>query len=161
MTPWVKKIMLLFITTILAYSLFSKPAFAHPGRTAADGCHYCRTNCDYWGVPWNARHCHGGVITIPEYSIPKIELSPTPTKKLLPSSTPTPKPTFTPTSTVTSTMTPTEVVTLIPSPAVDHTLIPKVKSPAQKNQVVENSSINVFEYFKFFLKKILQLFTLS
>jgi hypothetical protein len=34
-------------------------AFAHPGRTAADGCHYCRTNCDYWGVPWYQRHCHG------------------------------------------------------------------------------------------------------
>ena len=36
------------------------PAFvsAHPGRTAADGCHYCRTNCDKWGVPWNKRHCH-------------------------------------------------------------------------------------------------------
>lgn len=36
------------------------PVFAHPGNTAADGCHYCRTNCDKWGVPWNARHCHGG-----------------------------------------------------------------------------------------------------
>jgi len=36
------------------------PAFvsAHPGRTASDGCHYCRTNCDKWGVPWNKRHCH-------------------------------------------------------------------------------------------------------
>ena len=35
-------------------------AFAHPGRTASDGCHYCRTRCDYWGETWNARHCHGG-----------------------------------------------------------------------------------------------------
>ncbi len=33
---------------------------AHPGRTAADGCHYCRTNCDQCGEAWNARHCHGG-----------------------------------------------------------------------------------------------------
>lgn len=32
---------------------------AHPGRTASDGCHYCRTNCDSWGVPWNQRHCNG------------------------------------------------------------------------------------------------------
>ena len=32
---------------------------AHPGNTASDGCHYCWTNCDYWGVPWNVRHCHG------------------------------------------------------------------------------------------------------
>ena len=35
-------------------------AHGHPGRTAADGCHYCRTNCDHWGVPWDERHCHGG-----------------------------------------------------------------------------------------------------
>lgn len=33
---------------------------AHPGNTASDGAHYCRTNCDYWGVPWNQRHSHGG-----------------------------------------------------------------------------------------------------
>ena len=31
---------------------------AHPGRTASDGCHYCRTNCSSWGVQWDARHCH-------------------------------------------------------------------------------------------------------
>ena len=35
-------------------------AAAHPGRTAADGCHYCRTNCDRWNVEANERHCHGG-----------------------------------------------------------------------------------------------------
>lgn len=35
-------------------------ANAHPGRTDSSGCHYCRTNCDSWGVPWNAKHCHGG-----------------------------------------------------------------------------------------------------
>jgi hypothetical protein len=33
--------------------------FAHPGNTASDGCHYCRTNCDKWGVLYNKRHCHG------------------------------------------------------------------------------------------------------
>ena len=33
---------------------------AHPGRTAADGCHYCRTNCAKWNVAANKRHCHGG-----------------------------------------------------------------------------------------------------
>ena len=32
----------------------------HPGRTASDGCHYCRTNCAKWNVRANARHCHGG-----------------------------------------------------------------------------------------------------
>lgn len=32
--------------------------FAHPGNTAADGCHYCRTNCAKWGEIEGARHCH-------------------------------------------------------------------------------------------------------
>ena len=36
---------------------------AHPGRTASDGCHFCRTNCDGWGVAWNARHCHGVAVS--------------------------------------------------------------------------------------------------
>lgn len=31
---------------------------AHPGRTASDGCHYCKTNCAKWGVPQGQRHCH-------------------------------------------------------------------------------------------------------
>jgi len=39
--------------------IVSTIASAHPGRTASDGCHYCRTNCSSWGVPWNERHCHG------------------------------------------------------------------------------------------------------
>ena len=38
--------------------LLSPVSYAHPGNTAADGCHYCRTNCDKWGVEWNERHCH-------------------------------------------------------------------------------------------------------
>lgn len=47
------------LTLVLAILLLL-PAFVsgHPGRTASDGCHYCRTNCDKWGVPWNKRHCH-------------------------------------------------------------------------------------------------------
>lgn len=32
--------------------------YAHPGNTASDGMHYCRTNCDSWGVPWGQRHGH-------------------------------------------------------------------------------------------------------
>lgn len=45
---------------IIVVSLIIIPitALSHPGRTASDGCHYCRTNCDKWGVPWNVRHCH-------------------------------------------------------------------------------------------------------
>ncbi len=50
------------LTLVLFFILFSNNfIFAHPGNTASDGCHYCRTNCDYWGVPWNQRHCHGGI----------------------------------------------------------------------------------------------------
>lgn len=47
-------------SVLVALSILSQPVFAHPGRTASDGCHYCRTRCDYWGEVWNARHCHGG-----------------------------------------------------------------------------------------------------
>jgi hypothetical protein len=38
--------------------IFPALVVAHPGRTAADGCHYCRTNCDSWGEEWGERHCH-------------------------------------------------------------------------------------------------------
>ncbi|MFH1235904.1 MAG: hypothetical protein V1685_03115 [Parcubacteria group bacterium] len=50
------------IIVVAILILVANPVFAHPGNTAADGCHYCRTNCDYWGVPWNERHCHNGSI---------------------------------------------------------------------------------------------------
>lgn len=49
---------------------------AHPGRTASDGCHYCRTNCDYWGVPWNERHCHGGTTIEPPPTPPTTPIAP-------------------------------------------------------------------------------------
>lgn len=53
--------LLIFILSLLCFdTLENRKAYAHPGNTASDGCHYCRTNCDKWGVPWNARHCHGG-----------------------------------------------------------------------------------------------------
>ncbi|MBC6414076.1 MAG: hypothetical protein GDA45_03975 [Chromatiales bacterium] len=48
-------IVLLCLTTITI-------AVAHPGRTAADGCHYCRTNCAAWGEVHGTRHCHNGGI---------------------------------------------------------------------------------------------------
>jgi len=49
-----KKILMVFIIVLI----FPVLAFSHPGRTASDGCHYCRTNCGYWGVGWYVRHCH-------------------------------------------------------------------------------------------------------
>jgi len=48
---------LVFLTLVLAAA--STTISAHPGRTASDGCHYCRTNCSDWGVPAGQRHCHG------------------------------------------------------------------------------------------------------
>lgn len=44
---------------------------AHPGNTAGDGCHYCRTRCDYWGEVYNARHCHGGSPAPQPYTPPQ------------------------------------------------------------------------------------------
>ena len=40
--------------------LLALDAAAHPGRTAADGGHFCRSNCDRWNVEADKRHCHGG-----------------------------------------------------------------------------------------------------
>lgn len=48
------------MTGFLALLLLAQTVNAHPGNTAADGCHYCRTNCDKWGESWGERHCHGG-----------------------------------------------------------------------------------------------------
>ena len=43
----------------LIVALTASPALAHPGGLAADGCHYCRTNCAKWGEVAGERHCHG------------------------------------------------------------------------------------------------------
>jgi hypothetical protein len=52
-----KKIIFLFMV-FFSVTLFYKPLNAHPGNTASDGCHYCRTNCASWGVNYDERHCH-------------------------------------------------------------------------------------------------------
>lgn len=54
--------MKIWLVSLLLLVFLARPVFSHPGNTASDGCHYCRTNCDYWGVPWYQRHCHGGDI---------------------------------------------------------------------------------------------------
>lgn len=54
-------IFFIFIVAIFISSMYSNGRVkAHPGNTASDGCHYCRTNCDYWGEVYGERHCHGG-----------------------------------------------------------------------------------------------------
>ncbi len=57
-----KNLLIIFLI-VLSLLLLPKYIYAHPGNTAADGCHYCRTNCDKWGVEWNERHCHNGSTT--------------------------------------------------------------------------------------------------
>lgn len=96
-----KKILLIAVILLLT-SISS--ASAHPGRTASDGCHYCRTNCDSWGVPWNERHCHGGYtapVVVPKTYTPTNTPVP-PTATPYPTSTPIPTNTPIPTSTPTS-----------------------------------------------------------
>jgi hypothetical protein len=88
-----KLLLPLFILLVLP-----QVVLAHPGNTAADGCHYCRTNCAKWGEVEGARHCHGGYQSVPVYSN-----TVTPTKK--PIATITPKPTFTPAITLSATPT--------------------------------------------------------
>lgn len=89
----------LVILLLLFISLFQSPsnASAHPGGTAADGCHYCRTNCAKWGEIEGARHCHGGSSApAPVYytSTPIPTATPFPTA----TSSPTPSITLTPTT---------------------------------------------------------------
>ena len=49
---------LALLTVLLASVLTASLSAAHPGGRAADGCHYCRTNCAQWGEVAGARHCH-------------------------------------------------------------------------------------------------------
>jgi len=108
-----KKFQIKYLILAVAMTVFLFPfkVLAHPGRTASDGCHYCRTNCSSWGEVSGTRHCHGGytapvvkqppapVITQPSPYIPKP--SPTPVIiQTIPSPVPspisTPKPSPTP-----------------------------------------------------------------
>jgi len=50
--PILKAVFFLSLLVVTGYVI------AHPGRTASDGCHYCRTNCAKWEVPKGVRHCH-------------------------------------------------------------------------------------------------------
>lgn len=63
---------LIIMAAVMAVFLSPLKALAHPGNTASDGCHYCRTNCTSWGEVYGTRHCHGG-----GYSAPTIPTIPT------------------------------------------------------------------------------------
>lgn len=81
---YMKKIVFILISLVILLNVTS-PAEAHPGNTAADNCHYCRTNCDKWGVAWNERHCHGGSAPAPIVeSAPAVQNTPVPTAVYVP-----------------------------------------------------------------------------
>jgi hypothetical protein len=81
--PFIFSMKKIIILTLIIASSFTELIFAHPGNTASDGCHYCRTNCDKWWEVWNARHCHWwSTYTAPTYTAPTyVEPTKTPTEE--------------------------------------------------------------------------------
>ncbi|MES5895781.1 YHYH domain-containing protein [Bacillus cereus group sp. RP43] len=55
MKQQVKKLLL---TTSVALLVAPISAYAHPGRTDANGGHTCRTNCEKWGLQYGEYHYH-------------------------------------------------------------------------------------------------------
>ena len=126
MKLWIK-----ILSVFLFFSLIFLPKniFAHPGNTAADGCHYCRTNCDKWGVPWNERHCHGGAIeTIKPTSTPR------------PTVIPTKRPTIISTNTLTSTDTPTPTNTSTPEPTITSSSVKVLGTTTESKESTSSDS---------------------
>lgn len=54
-----KRLLVSAITTALVLMPFGS-ALAHPGRTDANGGHYCWTNCAKWGLSYGEYHYHNG-----------------------------------------------------------------------------------------------------
>jgi hypothetical protein len=125
----VKNSLLLGITTaaVLAAFLFANEVLAHPGNTAADGCHYCRTNCDKWGEVWNERHCHNAKTQTVEtpYVAPQ-DVTPSPSPSVRPPSSrkPSPKPSPSPTPSPSMSPFPSPESSPTPSPSPSPSLEP-------------------------------------
>lgn len=49
-----------FSIIIFLIAMMPTLVLAHPGRTDANGCHYCRTNCAKYGLGDGEYHCHDG-----------------------------------------------------------------------------------------------------
>ncbi len=111
------KIISIILTALMAVFLSLKPAYAHPGRTASDGCHYCRTNCDKWGYTYGTRHCHGG------YTAP----APEPEVKTSLKPSPSPRPSF--------------------SPSLTPSVLPSIPStkPQSENKPTSNPEVKGYE----------------
>ena len=118
------------------------PVFAHPGRTASDGCHYCRTNCSKWGEVAGARHCHSG------YTAPVQEyLEPTNTPRPLPTWTqkPTKKPTRippTPTKIQTPTRSPSPTLTKKPTVNKSQTTVEKPTKKPSNSPIPQKAEVS-------------------
>lgn len=54
----------LIILAFVLLLILPLSVFAHPGRTDAQGCHTCRTNCASWGLANGEYHCHNKPTTI-------------------------------------------------------------------------------------------------
>ncbi len=84
----------ILILGFLFIMIFTVPGVtSHPGNTASDGCHFCRSNCESWGYTFDTRHGHNGEACSPSkgpidplYSAP----TPTSTPTAIPTATQTP-----------------------------------------------------------------------
>lgn len=115
---------------IIGSLLLLAPFFvsAHPGNTAADGCHYCRTNCDKWGVAWNERHCHNAKpISVPVSAPPPPKPKATPV--VAPQTTISPKSVAAPATTTKPAVTTT--IDTTSAPTTSTTVVPEVFVPPQ------------------------------
>jgi len=133
-------LVIIIVTSVLLLSSTAVVS-AHPGRTAADGCHYCRTSCDQWGVEWNVRHCHNEgtaietVTEIPAQPSPKPTSVPVPVATVKPTQQPSPKPTLLPTSSPTPIATPSPESTIAPIPTPFPTAEPVEATPSPASQL--------------------------
>ncbi|MFS0788671.1 hypothetical protein ABC345_20070 [Shouchella sp. 1P09AA] len=84
-----KSISSAIIVTFILIFTWSSISHAHPGRTDGNGGHYCRTNCEKWGLNYDEYHYHNGGSSNSSSSN-SVNKSPS-----TPESSPAPKPSYT------------------------------------------------------------------
>ena len=62
------------ILLTISLMLMHTVSFSHPGKLAKDGCHYCRSQCEKYGLKANTRHDKNGV-TCPDSTHGKTEFA--------------------------------------------------------------------------------------
>ena len=55
-----KRLFLIILTSSIIFIISGSSVKAHPGRTDDNCCHYCWTNCEYYGLSYGEYHCHDG-----------------------------------------------------------------------------------------------------